>query len=48
MNDYMKALRELIAHCQSAEAGGFTPSDFPLIEVSQQELDFALSEIEFD
>ena len=47
MNDYMKALRELITHCQKPEAGGFTPSDFPLIEVSQHELDLALSEIEF-
>jgi non-ribosomal peptide synthase protein (TIGR01720 family) len=47
MNDYMKALRELIAHCGSAETGGFTPSDFPLIEVSQHELDLALREIEF-
>jgi non-ribosomal peptide synthase protein (TIGR01720 family) len=47
INDYMNALRELIAHCQSEEAGGFTPSDFPLIELNQHELDLALSEIEF-
>jgi len=25
---YMECLRELIAHCRSEEAGGFTPSDF--------------------
>jgi amino acid adenylation domain-containing protein/non-ribosomal peptide synthase protein (TIGR01720 family) len=47
MHSYMKALRELIAHCQSEEAGGFTPSDFALIELNQQELDLALSEIDF-
>jgi non-ribosomal peptide synthase protein (TIGR01720 family) len=26
----LEALEALIAHCQSPEAGGFTPSDFPL------------------
>jgi amino acid adenylation domain-containing protein/non-ribosomal peptide synthase protein (TIGR01720 family) len=47
VNEYLGALRELIAHCQSAEAGGFTPSDFPLVELNQDELDLALSEIDF-
>ncbi|HEX7024891.1 MAG TPA: condensation domain-containing protein, partial [Gemmatimonadales bacterium] len=27
---FLDALQALIAHCQSPEAGGFTPSDFPL------------------
>ena len=27
---YKQELEELIAHCVSEEAGGFTPSDFPL------------------
>jgi amino acid adenylation domain-containing protein/non-ribosomal peptide synthase protein (TIGR01720 family) len=45
--EYMKALRELVAHCQSAEAGGYTPSDFPLVGLNQDELDLALSEIDF-
>jgi len=45
-NDYMEALRELINYCQSPEAGGFTPSDFPLINLNQAELDLALTEIE--
>ncbi len=31
-------LRALIAHCQSPEAGGFTPSDFPLAALTQSEL----------
>ncbi|HEX7314157.1 MAG TPA: amino acid adenylation domain-containing protein [Pyrinomonadaceae bacterium] len=47
VTEYMRALRELIAHCQSAEAGGFTPSDFPLIGLNQDELDLAFSEIDF-
>jgi non-ribosomal peptide synthase protein (TIGR01720 family) len=45
-NGYIEALRELITHCQSPAAGGFTPSDFPLINLNQTELDLALSEVE--
>jgi amino acid adenylation domain-containing protein/non-ribosomal peptide synthase protein (TIGR01720 family) len=37
--DFISALRNLIAHCQSPEAGGYTPSDFPDTELSQSELD---------
>ena len=36
---YKEALQELLVHCLSAEAGGFTPSDFPLAKLEQQELD---------
>ena len=36
---FMEALRALIAHCKSPEAGGFTPSDFPAANLSQSELD---------
>jgi non-ribosomal peptide synthase protein (TIGR01720 family) len=36
---YIEALRVLIRHCQSPEAGGYTPSDFPIMQLSQQELD---------
>jgi amino acid adenylation domain-containing protein/non-ribosomal peptide synthase protein (TIGR01720 family) len=39
-------LREIIAHCQSPEAGGYTPSDFPDVELSQAQLDKALAELE--
>lgn len=31
-------LRSIITHCQSAEAGGFTPSDFTLAKLNEQEL----------
>ena len=34
-----RALQALIAHCRSPEAGGFTPSDFPLATLTQPELD---------
>jgi amino acid adenylation domain-containing protein/non-ribosomal peptide synthase protein (TIGR01720 family) len=33
--DYIEALRTLIAHCQSPDAGGFTPSDFADFQQSQ-------------
>jgi amino acid adenylation domain-containing protein/non-ribosomal peptide synthase protein (TIGR01720 family) len=35
-------LRELIAHCRSPEAGGYTPSDFPLAGLDQGQLDRVL------
>jgi amino acid adenylation domain-containing protein len=34
-----RAIGRLIAHCQSEGAGGVTPSDFPLAQLSQDELD---------
>ncbi|MEE8586119.1 MAG: non-ribosomal peptide synthase/polyketide synthase, partial [Acidobacteriota bacterium] len=40
---YMKALRSLIAHCRSLQTQSCTPSDFPLAQLSQQELDQVLA-----
>jgi len=37
------ALRSLIAHCQSPDAGGYTPSDFPLAGLTQSQLDRLLA-----
>jgi amino acid adenylation domain-containing protein/non-ribosomal peptide synthase protein (TIGR01720 family) len=37
--DFRERLAALIAHCLSPEAGGFTPSDFPLARLDQAELD---------
>jgi non-ribosomal peptide synthase protein (TIGR01720 family) len=42
---FMDALENLIAHCQSPAAGGYTPSDFPEADLSQQELEDLLTEI---
>ncbi|HEY7489757.1 MAG TPA: amino acid adenylation domain-containing protein, partial [Candidatus Tectomicrobia bacterium] len=36
---YLQALRTLITHCQSPEAGGYTPSDFPLAGLEQSRLE---------
>lgn len=44
--DYLNALREIIAHCLSPEAGGRTPSDFALAGLSQDELNQIYSEFE--
>jgi amino acid adenylation domain-containing protein/non-ribosomal peptide synthase protein (TIGR01720 family) len=42
---FIAALREVIAHCQSAEAGGRTPSDYPLAHLTQSELDSLLYQL---
>ena len=36
---YLDAVRALVAHCTSAGAGGYTPSDFPLAALEQRTLD---------
>jgi non-ribosomal peptide synthase protein (TIGR01720 family) len=42
---FMEALRDLIQHCRSPQAGGFTPSDFSKMKVSQAELDELLADL---
>ena len=41
---FQEALRGLIEHCLSPEAGGYTPADFPLARIRQAELDLLASE----
>ncbi|MGH8650865.1 MAG: condensation domain-containing protein [Gammaproteobacteria bacterium] len=41
----LEALEALIAHCQSPEAGGFTPSDFPEAELNRGELEELIAEL---
>ncbi len=43
---YLESLRELIEHCQSPQAGGFTPSDFPEAGLTQTALDAVLATVE--
>jgi non-ribosomal peptide synthase protein (TIGR01720 family) len=38
-NDYLSELRKLIGHCMSQASPGYTPSDFPEAEMSQEDLD---------
>lgn len=43
--DFAESLRALIAHCQSPEAGGVTPSDFGLANLDQKKLDKVLARL---
>jgi non-ribosomal peptide synthase protein (TIGR01720 family) len=43
---YAEELRTLIRHCQSPEAGGFTPSDFPLLHLNQRHIDQIIGKVE--
>jgi amino acid adenylation domain-containing protein/non-ribosomal peptide synthase protein (TIGR01720 family) len=43
--DFVAALGKLIEQCQWGELAGFTPSDFPEAELSQQELDELVAEL---
>ncbi len=36
---FIDALKLIMGHCTSAEAGGYTPSDFPLAQLDQEKLD---------
>jgi non-ribosomal peptide synthase protein (TIGR01720 family) len=42
---FMGSLRALIHHCQSAEAGGYTPSDFSKAKLNQKELDGLMAKL---
>ncbi|HEY0733388.1 MAG TPA: amino acid adenylation domain-containing protein [Herpetosiphonaceae bacterium] len=42
---YQAALRALIAHCQSSDAGGYTPSDFPDMKFGQKALDDIIAKL---
>jgi non-ribosomal peptide synthase protein (TIGR01720 family) len=44
-DDFIAALRDIIAHCQSPDAGGYTPSDFPDVDLSQDEIEALMAEI---
>jgi non-ribosomal peptide synthase protein (TIGR01720 family) len=42
---FMTQLRALITHCQSPEAGGYTPSDFPAARLNQRDIDKFMTKI---
>jgi amino acid adenylation domain-containing protein/non-ribosomal peptide synthase protein (TIGR01720 family) len=43
--DYLDEIKLLIKYCQSAEAGGYTPSDFEDVELEEDEIDGILEEL---
>jgi amino acid adenylation domain-containing protein/non-ribosomal peptide synthase protein (TIGR01720 family) len=44
---FIANLRSLIHHCQSPDVGGFTPSDFPLAQLDQTQLDTLFGQVAF-
>ncbi|MBD2252590.1 non-ribosomal peptide synthetase [Nostoc parmelioides] len=44
-DNYQQILHSLIQHCLTPEVSGFTPSDFPQMDFSQDELDKLLGEL---
>jgi amino acid adenylation domain-containing protein/non-ribosomal peptide synthase protein (TIGR01720 family) len=42
---FQEALEQLIAHCQSPDAGGYTPGDFPDVDLSLDALENVFSEM---
>jgi amino acid adenylation domain-containing protein/non-ribosomal peptide synthase protein (TIGR01720 family) len=45
---FIESLKTLIAHCQSKESQGYTPSDFSAAKLNQKQLDKFLSKINKD
>ncbi|WP_438025455.1 amino acid adenylation domain-containing protein [Sorangium sp. So ce233] len=43
---FRDGLRELIAHCTSPDAGGYTPSDFPDVALGEHELESILERLD--
>jgi non-ribosomal peptide synthase protein (TIGR01720 family) len=43
--NFVAALHSIVTHCQSNEVEGYTPSDFPDIELSQEKFEKALEEM---
>ena len=43
---FLEALRLLISHCRSTQ-GGFTIADFPLVNLTQEELDSAFDQVSY-
>jgi amino acid adenylation domain-containing protein/non-ribosomal peptide synthase protein (TIGR01720 family) len=45
---YVEELKTIIEHCTSPEVGGYTPSDFPDVELSQEDIEDILEELAED
>jgi non-ribosomal peptide synthase protein (TIGR01720 family) len=43
--EFVETLQELIAHCLLTENAGYTPTDFPLIQLNQLEIDQILQNL---
>jgi amino acid adenylation domain-containing protein/non-ribosomal peptide synthase protein (TIGR01720 family) len=47
-HSYVAALRALISHCLNADDRSYAPSDFPLAQITRQELDHVIAQVEFE
>jgi non-ribosomal peptide synthase protein (TIGR01720 family) len=47
-HDFVEALRAIITHCQSPEAGGYTASDFEAFGWEKDDLDSIVAEVSRD
>ena len=45
---FIDELKSLIAHCQSSDAGAYTPSDFPQAKLDADKLSSILDTVRFD
>jgi non-ribosomal peptide synthase protein (TIGR01720 family) len=45
---FIDELKSLIAHCQSPDAGAYTPSDFPQAKLDVDKLSSILDTVRFD
>ncbi|MEB3358050.1 MAG: amino acid adenylation domain-containing protein [Synechococcales bacterium] len=43
--NYIYALKKLIGHCLAPDVGGYTPSDFPMADLSQTDLDDVIQQL---
>ena len=48
VTEFMMTLRSLIAHCQSDKADDYIPSDFPDVELSQEQLELLIAQVRID
>ncbi len=46
LKDYLEAIRQIMAHCLQQEEETFTPSDFPEADLSQDDLDNLMDQID--
>ncbi|MEM9566926.1 MAG: condensation domain-containing protein, partial [Cyanobacteria bacterium P01_E01_bin.34] len=45
--EFLTSLKALIQHCQTSNAGGYTPSDFSAAQLEQKDLDQLLTQLKF-
>jgi non-ribosomal peptide synthase protein (TIGR01720 family) len=47
-DSFLRTLRSIVVHCRQADAGSYTPSDFPLAALDQDRLEAVLATVRFE